>query len=152
MTGKKPFSSQEFKAIYSKVPRLCVDLVIKTPKGVVLSLRKLPSWYGKWHLPGGTVLYKEKIAETIARVAEEELGIEVVVKKLLGYIEYPSEEKERGFGWGITMAFLCSSNMFKAKPNNDDASEIKIFEQLPKNLIEEQGDFLRSVWSEIERL
>ena len=63
MSTNKPFSSEEFRSIYSKVPRLCVEVIIKTSGGIVLSLRKLPSWHGKWHIPGGTVYYKEKVAD-----------------------------------------------------------------------------------------
>ena len=106
--NKKPFSPKEFKEIYSRATRLCVDLVIKTPKGLALSLRSLSSWKGYWHLPGGTVFYKEKIIDTVRRVALEELGISVNVDRLLGYVEYMSEEKERGFGYTVAMVFLCS--------------------------------------------
>ena len=148
MNFKKPLSSEEFKAIYSKVPRLCVELVIKTPEGIVLSLRKLSSWYGKWHIPGGTVHYKEEVKDAIKREAAEELGIEVSIKKLLGYIEYPDEKKERGFGSSIGLAFLCVANVSKMTPN-DDASEIKIFKSLPGNLIEEHQVFLESSWEDI---
>jgi|SRR3989344_1632250 len=146
---KRPFSPEEFKEIYSKAPRLCVDIVLKTSEGVVLLLRNLPSWRGKWHLPGGTVLYGEKIADTIRRVAEEELGVSVSVQKLLGYIEFPSEEKERGFGHTVSMAFLCSTNKETALRHNEEALELKVFKELPPGLIEEQSVFLASVWHEL---
>jgi len=89
----KPFSPEEFKAVCSKVPRLGVDLVIIMRNGIVLTLRDLPSWKGQWHLPGGTVFYKETLEEAVARVARDELGISVSIEKMLGYIEY-AEEKE----------------------------------------------------------
>ncbi len=147
---RKPLSSEEFKAIYSKVPRLCVDLIIRTEKGIVLTLRNLPSWNNQWHLPGGTVLYKETLEQAVAMIAQEELGIPVHIEKMLGYIEYPSEEKERGFGWAISIAFLCrtAAQDFKV---NDEASKAGIFDQLPENLIHEQSSFLRAHWAEIER-
>lgn len=148
MDNKKPFSPEEFKAIFSKVPRLCVELVIKTPEGIVLSLRSLPDYNGKWHLPGGTVFYKELITDAIKRVADDELGISVNIQRLLGYIEYDGE-KEKGFGWAIGMVFLCSSEATDIKPNNDEASEIKIFKELPLGLIEEHHKFLGSKWGEI---
>lgn len=146
---KRPFSSEEFEEIYSKVPRLCVDLVVKTPEGVVLSLRNLPSWRGKWHLPGGTVLYGEKITDAIGRIAQEELGVSVEMKTLLGYIEFPSEETERGFGHTVSMAFLCSTDKVNFKPN-EESSKIEVFKELPPDLIPEQHKFLESVWPEIE--
>ena len=144
MTDKKPFSPEEFKTIYSKVPRLCVDLIIKTLEGIVLTLRDIAPYKGKWHFPGGTVLYGEKVTDTIRRIAKEEIGVSVNVEKLLGYIEYPSEEKDRGFGYTITMAFLCSSAGTEMKPN-EQASAIKAFKELPDNMIEEQKAFLQSI-------
>jgi len=113
-----------------------------------LSLRNIPPWKGQWHLPGGTVFYKERIADTVRRIALEELGASVNVGKLLGYIEYISEERERGFGYTITMVFLCSLNKTDMEPN-EEASEIKIFKELPENIIDEQRVFLESIWQEI---
>lgn len=139
---KKPFTHKQFKAIYSKVPRLTVDLVVQTPKGIVLTLRKLPSWYNLWHLPGGTIFYKETVKQAVKRVAKDELGIAVNIKKLLGYIEYPSEEKERGFGWTISLAILCTIKSGKLK-TNEEASQVKIFSELPKNIVSEQKVFLK---------
>ncbi|MBI2065064.1 MAG: NUDIX hydrolase [Candidatus Yanofskybacteria bacterium] len=150
MSSSKPFSLDEFKDIYSKVPRLCVEVIVKTPEGVVLSLRKLPSWYGKWHIPGGTVFYKEKVADAVKRVAGEELGIKISSQELLGYIEYPSEGKEVGFGTSVGLAFLCSAEAASMKPNND-ASEIKIFKSLPDNMIDEQYNFLKAKWEYINK-
>lgn len=86
MKNKKPFSPEEFKEIYSRATRLCVDLVIKTSEGVVLSLRNIPPWKGQWHLPGGTVFYKDKIIDTVKRVALEELGASVSVGKLMNNV------------------------------------------------------------------
>lgn len=140
--NSKPFSEKEFKNIYSRATRLCVDLIVQTPKGIVLILRKLPSWYNKWHFPGGTVLYKEKIRDAIPRVALDELGITVKPGKLLGYIEY-NEEKERGFGYTVSLAFLCYGKESKMKPNND-AFEVKAFNKIPKNIIKEQASFLKT--------
>lgn len=150
MNNKKPFSLEEFRSIYSKVPRLCAELVIRTPQGIVLTLRSLPSYNGMWHLPGGTVFYKERIVDALKRIAEDELGISVNIQKLLGYIEYPSEEKERGFGWAVGMIFLCSSEATDLKPRDEEASEIKIFKELPSKMIGEQREFLESVWNELQ--
>lgn len=148
MKNKKPFSPEEFKAIYSKTPRLCVDLVIKTPKGFVLSLRDIEPYKGKWHLPGGTVLYREKITDAIKRVAKEETSSKVKIKELLGYIEFPSEENERGYGYTVSMAFLCFAEGTGLNPN-EQSSEIRIFRKLPPNIIREQGLFLGSVWKKV---
>ncbi len=150
MKNKKPFSPKEFRAIYSKVPRLCVELVVKTPEGIVLALRSLPTWKGKWHIPGGTVFYQEKVTDALQRVALEEINTPVNVVGLLGYVDYGAmEEKERGFGWSVSLVFLCHPMDTDMRPNSE-ASEIKIFKKLPDNMIDEQRIFLELMWQKIK--
>lgn len=136
-----PLTEEEFKSIYSKVPRLCVDLFIQTEQGILLTLRKEKSWNSQWHIPGGTLYYKERLEDAVQRVAKGELGIEVSIEKLLGYIEYSSEEKERGFGYTVSVAFLCSPKSTEFKLNQQ-ASEAKFFISLPANTIVEQKQFI----------
>ncbi len=147
--NSKPFSPEEFKEIYSKVPRVTVDLIVKTPKGIILALRKHYAWKGHWHFPGGTILYQESVLEAVARVAEEEIGESVEVVKLLGYTESRDEEKHRGFGSTVTLTFLCVSSKTEFKVN-EDASVIELFTEIPDNLIPEQADFLREHWNNIQ--
>lgn len=141
--NSKPFTEEEFKSIYSRVPRLCVEVVIQSPKGILLTLRSLPSWNNQWHLPGGTVLFGEKLEEATKRIAEDELGASITVGQMIGLIEYPSEQKERGYGHGIGVAYLCHLNSPNIKLNTE-ASDAKFFQSAPENIIQEQGDFLKS--------
>ena len=81
----------EYDAIFSRVPRLCVEVVIVDPeRGVLLTLRDIPPNVGAWHIPGGTVLFAEPVVDAVRRVARFELGLDVGVGELIGYIEYPS--------------------------------------------------------------
>jgi ADP-ribose pyrophosphatase YjhB (NUDIX family) len=146
--NKKPFSEKEFKNIFSRVSRVTTSLIVKSEDGIVLTLRTLPSWNNQWHLPGSTILYKETVMKAVHRVAKQELGIEIKSPKLLGWIEYPSAEKERGFGWDIDLVFLCNTTSKKFKVD-EDASEVKAFKKLPKNIIKEQGKFLKKNWGTI---
>ncbi len=147
----QPFTYEEFKAIYSKVPRLTVEVILKAKGGVALSLRKEFSWEGYWHIPGGTVYYKEPIEDALHRVAREELGIEINIIKLLGYIEYPSEQKVRGFGWSVGWAFLC-------EPQGEIDEElwakndIRIFKELPEKSLVEQHPILQLALSQSSAL
>ena len=145
---KKPFTYEEFKKIYSQVPRLTVDLIIRSHDGIILTLRSLPTWHNQWHLPGGTVLYKERIDDTVHRVAQEELDIQVKILNRLGNIEYPSEEIECGFDWSVGIAVLCESLSEKISIN-DEASRVEVFKELPENVISEQETFLKEHWDEI---
>src|SRR3989337_1057838 len=84
---KYPLSKEEFNKIYSKVPRICVDLIIVKDKKILLTKRSIHPFKGRWHIPGGGVLHREKIEQAIHRIAKTELGIKVNPKKLLGYLE-----------------------------------------------------------------
>jgi ADP-ribose pyrophosphatase YjhB (NUDIX family) len=137
MKRKQPFTYDEFKAIYSKVPRLCVDLVIKNKNGYLLTLRKKNGYEGLWHLPGGTVYYREHAPDAVKRIAKEELGTRVAIQKFIGFLEYPSEEKERGFGYSVSLLFLCK--LTSSSLNLDDQAErVEFFKTIPENTIYEQ--------------
>ncbi|MGD1804984.1 NUDIX hydrolase [Dapis sp. BLCC M126] len=144
MTRKKPFSPEEFKLLYSQVPRLVVEVVVKTETGVVLTLRKDAAWNNLWHIPGGTVFYQEYIEDAIQRIAEEELNITVTKQQLLGYLEYPSEVKQRGFGWSVGLVFLCTANS-PLPSENEEGERIQVFDYVPENIVEEHKKILNQV-------
>lgn len=141
MNRSNPFTFKEFKYLYSKVPRLCVDLVIKSNNGILLTFRKKNGYENQWHIPGGTVFYREKLIDAAKRVAKEELGVNVTIQKFIGYIEYFSEEAERGFGYTVTLVFLCKLNDLKFVLDNQ-TSKVGFFKIIPKNTIKEQKKFL----------
>ena len=131
----------EFDSIFSRVPRLCVEVVIMAPeRGVLLTRRDIPPNVGAWHIPGGTVLFGEPLVQTVRRVARDELGLEVVVGELLGYIEYPSHYNN-GLDSPVGLAFAT-----EVVPRLPEAKELpdgcEWFSSLPEGLYEEQRDFL----------
>ena len=66
----------------------------------------------------------------------------------MGYLEYPEEIKERGFGWSVSVPFLCEIISGDLK-TNDDAYEARIFSQLPEKMVREHKSFLIQHWPEI---
>lgn len=132
---------EEFHAIYSRVPRLCVEVVVVEPgRGVLLTRRDIPPNEGAWHIPGGTVLFGEPLVATVKRVALDELGLEVDVGELLGYVEYPSHY-ENGLDSPVGLAF-------RAHPVTADGAAPELptggewFTALPPGLYPEQREFL----------
>ena len=146
MTRKKPFSPEQFKLLYSQVPRLVVEIVVKTETGVVLTLRKDAAWNNLWHIPGGTVFYQEYIDDAVQRIAEEELNITVTKQQLLGYLEYPGEIKQRGFGWSVGLVFLCTANS-PLPSENEEGEKIQVFDYVPENIVEEHKKILNQILS-----
>ena len=137
MIKDKPLSKKQFQEIYSTVPRLCVDVLIHQKNGVLLTFRKIkPS--GIWHIPGGTVLMNESLTESVKRVANNELGVEVEVVKLLGVIDFFPYS---GLGHPITLVHLVK--VIRGQITLDDqASEYRYFQEPPVNMIQEHRQFL----------
>jgi ADP-ribose pyrophosphatase YjhB (NUDIX family) len=136
-----PFTEKEFWDIYMKVPRLCVEVVVKSDKGVLLSLRDIEPCKGLWHLPGGTVFFGEKLKDAVRRIAKRELSIDVTSAEFIDYIEYPSHY-EHGLDSPVGMAFEIKYKG-KIKPNKESA-KIEWFSKLPKNIHSDQDKFLEN--------
>lgn len=130
----------EYDSIYSRVPRLCVEMVISTPeRGLLLTRRDIPPNVGAWHIPGGTVLFAEPVVEAVKRVAQDELGLEVDVGELLGVIEYPSHYLN-GLDSPVGLAFACAiARAAEGRPLPDGGAW---FTTLPTGLYDEQRQFL----------
>jgi ADP-ribose pyrophosphatase YjhB (NUDIX family) len=136
-----PLPQEDFDRIFSRVPRLTVELVIASDyRSVLLALRDSGPCRGLWHLPGGTVRFGEPLVEAVKRVAADELGVAVTVGEMLGYIEYPSHY-ENGLDSPVGIAFA-------ARPAGDlpDLADLRSecgwFDVLPGNMHEEQKQFL----------
>ncbi len=130
----------EYDSIYGRVPRLCVEVVISTPeRGVLLMRRDIPPNVGVWHIPGGTVLFAEPVVEAVKRVARDELGLEVGVGELLGFIEYPSHYLN-GLDSPVGLAFSCAIVAATADSRAPDGGAW--FSRLPADLYLEQREFL----------
>jgi colanic acid biosynthesis protein WcaH len=135
-------SYAEFVDIYSKVTRICVDLVVKADEGIVLVKRDIPPALGMWHFPGGTILIDETIADTIKRIAQDEIGLQVEVVALLGVIEY----------YNLDYTVVRSISLaYQVKPisgnltGSPEGQEVAYFKTPPPNTIPEVVAFLSSL-------
>jgi len=139
----KKISSQDFHYIYSRVPRLCVEVIIKTKNGIVLTKRAIEPVKGQWHTPGGTVYKGEGLEQAVKRVAEEELGVKVKVGIMLGPIEYRIKNYN---GWPISLAYAVEIISKGPIRLDRQASEYSFFKVLPKNTVREQKSFLEKAF------
>lgn len=138
---KRPLTSKQFKNIYSKAPRTCVELIIFENKKILLSKRSIYPYKGFWHFPGGSIWYRERIKETIKRVGQAELGVKVIPEKFLGYVEYMKD----GYRHSVSLAFKCKIIGSKKPSPASQSTDVKFFEKTPKNTIKEQKKFLKSI-------
>jgi ADP-ribose pyrophosphatase YjhB (NUDIX family) len=141
----KKLPKKEFKRIYSKVPRLCVDLVIRNKSEKVLLTKRAIYPENIWHIPGGTLLFDETIEEAINRIAKEELGVKVKMKKLLGYVDN-GWVYSKNYGRPVTLEFSVDLIDSESKIRVDhQASEYNFFDKLPKNMDPGQKKFLSTL-------
>ena len=138
-----PLPQAEYEAIYAKVPRLTVEVVVVSPDGVLLSKRLIGPCRGLWHIPGGTVRFGEPLTTAVARVAADELGLEVTIDRLLGYIEYPSH-LARGLDWPVGIAFGVHLAPSEADRFRSSPGVLGWCAELPAEMHAEQRDFLCS--------
>jgi ADP-ribose pyrophosphatase YjhB (NUDIX family) len=132
---------EEYDAIFSRVPRLSVEVVIlDSDLGVLLALRDIPPYEGAWHIPGGTVLFAEPLTEAVKRVARNELGVDVKPGELLGYIEYPSHYNN-GLDSPVGLAFRTEL-IGEAAAEGTLPEGCAWFTHLPEGLYAEQRQFL----------
>ena len=136
----KKLKLEDYKEIYSKVPRLCVEAVIRKDDGIIFSKRKVfPS--NIWHIPGGTVLLGENLKQAIQRVVKEEINVEVNNIEFLTIQEYSPKS---GFGQAISIVYEMTYVRGEFKPD-EYTSEIKVFSKNPKGLLEEHKQILKKI-------
>ncbi|HTV12467.1 MAG TPA: NUDIX domain-containing protein [Acidimicrobiales bacterium] len=140
---REPLPQKEYEAIFSKVPRLTVEVVIVSAnEGVLLSRRQAGPCRGLWHIPGGTVRFGELLTEAARRVPRGEIGLEVDVGPMIGYIEYPSH-LELG-DWPVGIAFRAAPSPTGPSPAFSHPGLVAWFAECPDEMHEEQKAFLRT--------
>lgn len=141
----KRLSDEEYRFIFSRVPRLCVDLIIKKDNGFILTKRDIEPNRGTWHMPGGRLLHYESVAQAIERIAKQEVGVTVDVIKQIGYVEYLHDGE---FAHSVSLAFLVSYKSGEIR-RDYQANEIAIFSKLPHPMYPGQGEFIGTHLHEI---
>ena len=143
MSVKHPLSQAEFNDIYSKVPRLTVEiLVINKLDQVYLIQRSIEPCIGQWHLPGGTVRFGESLLDAVKRIAARELGIAVLRISNIGCVEYPSHYLQN-LDSPVGIVFRVDEYDGTMKPNSE-ALEGDWFSVIPEKMHADQDTFLIS--------
>lgn len=105
-----------------KTPKLTVDIIIETARGVVLIRRKNPPF--GWAIPGGFVDRGETVEQAAVREAKEETSLEL--ENLRQFHVY-SDPKRDPRGHTVSVVFTAEG---KGTPKAaSDAKEIGVFDQ-----------------------
>lgn len=137
----KRLTDEEYQFVYSRTPRLCVDLVIRTEEGLLLSKRLIPPFENLWHFPGGRVGYKETIPDAINRISLAEVGTTSNAIGLLGYIDMPDDGP---YVHSVSLAFEVQLDK-TAITGSNQAKEFKVFNSLPEQMHPYHLHFLQSL-------
>lgn len=108
-------------------PMLVVDIIIRTPGGVVLIKRRNEPYKGRWALPGGFVRYGERVEDAAAREAKEETGLRVKLGELVGV--YPDPKRDPR-GHVVSTCFSAGRAGGRLRATSD-AQEARIFKHVP---------------------
>ena len=100
--------------------------VIQKGNSYLLTLRKdvYEDFNNKWQLPGGGIEFGETPEEAVVREVREELGVEVVIKRLIPLIDTRVRQKWQG----IFISYLCEmKNESDCIVLNEEATQWKWF-------------------------
>jgi ADP-ribose pyrophosphatase YjhB (NUDIX family) len=106
-----------------------VDIIIETPKGIVLIERRNAP-HG-WAIPGGFVDYGETLEAAARREAKEETSLDVELKSLLYVYSHPSRDPRQHT---VSAVFIAKA---EGTPRAaDDAKSLRVFKpaKLPAEL------------------
>jgi 8-oxo-dGTP diphosphatase len=143
-------SDEEYKFIFSRVPRLCLDFIVIKKGKVLLAKRSIEPYKGYWSLPGGMVRYKESFDEASVRILKCELGLKPIEKKLIGFMEFPNEVNKNGVPvHSVSIAFLTKLEDGEII-GSDQAHEFQFFDLLPENVHPVQKEFIKKNWQIIK--
>ena len=145
MAAPPYLTDDEYRFVYSRAPRLCLDLAVADADGLILSKRDIPPFQGLWHLPGGRVYYKESVAEAAARIAGAEAGITIALDGPVGHIEVLEDGE---FVHSGSLVFFARHTGGTVR-GSEQGREIKKWKELPEDTHPVQKDFLRRRWDEV---
>lgn len=121
-------------------PRLAVDILIRTGRGIVLVQRKNEPFKGRWAIPGGFVEYGERVEEAAIREAEEETGLKVKLKRLIGIYSDPDRDPR---GHVVSICYLAEPIGGRLRAASD-ANRVRVFRRIPwKNLAFDHAKILK---------
>jgi len=105
----------------NKIP-IAADIIIEKNNQIVLIKRKFEPFKGKLEPPGGFVEDHETVEQAAVREAEEETGLKVKLKEILGVYSDPKRDPR---GHTVSVVFVAKPIGGKLKAGSD-AQEAKL--------------------------
>jgi ADP-ribose pyrophosphatase YjhB (NUDIX family) len=135
-----PLTKGEYDSIYSKVPRLSVEVLLIDDRDAIFMTKRAIEPCTQWCVPGGTVYYGETLLGAVRRVGRRELDIEILTAEFVGYLEYRSHYRQ---GIDSLIALIFRVGRFRGVPkHNVEASASGWFTEIPEDIHEDLDRFL----------
>lgn len=111
------------------------DLIVEYRGGIIIAKRKIAPYKNMWALPGLRMYKGEEIADTLKRIAEQEVGLNIDPDraKLVGqYVgKFKTEQDRQDIS---TCYFVKISDDQEIKINAEHFSEFKVTNDIPSEI------------------
>ncbi|MBN1963185.1 MAG: GNAT family N-acetyltransferase, partial [Anaerolineae bacterium] len=122
IAGRQRPACPECGFVYYHNPIPAVGVLIEMEGGLVLIRRGHPPHQGRWALPSGFIEADESVEVAAMREAQEETGLEIALKGMVGVFSFPDGPPTSGiivfYRARVVGGELCAG---------DDADEVRIF-------------------------
>lgn len=137
-------TDEEYDFIYSRSPRICVDLlIVNSKKEVLLTKRDIEPYKDHWHFPGGRIKFRERAEDAIKRIIKGELGINLTEDApFIGFCQFLEEVQKGQDRHSISIVHLVKIPDDVVINLDKNAKEVKFFSELPSPIIPPQHEFL----------
>lgn len=122
-------TDEDYKYVFSRAPRACVDMIVGFQGKLVLVKRAIEPSKDMWSFPGGRIRHRETVEDAVNRIAMDEIGVKVEVKKLVDYMEFLNEDYQHSLS--ILLLVNIKDGDIKL---NFQSSEVGFFDSLPDNM------------------
>ena len=79
---------QDCAFVYYLDPKVAAGVILENEEGIILGRRSIEPCVGSWGFPSGYVDRGERVEDAAVREVREEVGLEVVVDRLIGIYSY----------------------------------------------------------------
>lgn len=134
--GRNRPACPECGFIYWSNPKPTVSLIINKNDEILMVQRAKEPLLGYWCLPGGFLEYEETPENGLKREAKEELGIKVILEKLIGVYQIDNDPR------GIHLDIIYSGKTDNEPKPNEELKDCKYYNinNLPENIAYKHRD------------
>jgi len=122
MAGRQRPVCPECGFVHYQNPIPAVGLLIEKDGGLVMIKRGQPPKPGTWTLPSGFVEADESVEEAAVREAQEETGLEVTLRDMVGVFSFPDGPPTSGI-----IVFYRARPIGGQLRAGDDAEDVRVF-------------------------